>query len=107
MLGRGGRRPAGRFSEGRAPLKITMNVDITPEEMRRLVGLPDVKEFNDHLMEKIREKMEAGVEGYDPMSLFQPYMKTTMAGFDLFSRMMDAAMRGTRAEEPEEPQGRG
>lgn len=77
-----------------------MNVDITPEEMRRLVGLPDVKDFNDQLMEKIREKMEAGVEGYDPMSLFQPYMKTTLAGFDLLSRMMAAAGGGGSREPP-------
>jgi hypothetical protein len=80
-------------------LKITMNIDITPEEMRRLVGLPDVQAFNEQLMDKIREKMEAGVEGYDPMSLFQPYMKGTMAGLDLFQRMMASAMTGGRGDD--------
>jgi hypothetical protein len=81
-----------------------MNVDITPEEMRRLVGLPDVKQFNDQLMDKMREKMEAGVEGYDPMTLFQPYMKGAAAGLDLFNRMMATAMGGGRNEEPRDPE---
>ena len=56
-------------------MKISIDVDLTPEEMRRLVGLPDVQTFNDKLMAKLQERMEAGVEGYDPQSLMRPFMK--------------------------------
>jgi len=72
-------------------VKISVDVDLTPEEMRRLVGLPDVQTFNDNLMAKLQERMEAGVEGYDPMTLFQPYLRGTQAGMELFNRMMSLA----------------
>jgi len=72
-------------------VKISVDVDLTPEEMRRLVGLPDVQAFNENLMAKLQERMEAGVEGYDPMSLFQPYLRGSQAGMELFNRMMSLA----------------
>jgi len=85
-------------------MKMRIDVDITPEEMRRLVGLPDVETFNRELMDQIREKMMAGVEGYDPLSLFQPYFSSTMVGMDVFRKMMEATMAGfTSAGNREEP----
>lgn len=75
-------------------MKIHVDVDVTPEEMRRLVGLPDVESFNRELLDQIREKMLAGVEGYEPLSLFQPYFSSTKVGMDVFRKMMEATMAG-------------
>lgn len=69
-------------------MKVTVDVDITPEEMRKLFGLPDVEAFQQELMEDIRKRMSAGVEGYDPLKLFQPYMSTTLASWDMFQKML-------------------
>jgi len=75
-------------------VNIKVDVDISPQELRKLVGLPDVEPFNRELMDNILERMKAGVEGYDPLSLFQPYMTTTMAGMDAFRKIMSAAISG-------------
>jgi hypothetical protein len=85
-------------------VKISIDLEMTPEEMRRLVGLPDVQAFNDRIMDKLQERMEAGVEGYDPMSLFQPYLRGTQAGLDLFNRMMGMAMSGAKQRGGGEPE---
>jgi hypothetical protein len=69
-------------------MKVTMDVDITPEEVRKLFGLPDVEGFNRQLMDDLRERMAAGAEGYDPLKLFQPYVAGSMAGWDLVQRLM-------------------
>jgi len=69
-------------------MKITVNFDLTPAEMRHLFGLPDVEEFQRQLMNDIRERMMSGVEGYDPMKLFQPYMAGTMASWDMMQKFM-------------------
>jgi hypothetical protein len=69
-------------------MKVTVDVDITPEEMRKLFGLPDVEAFQRQLMDDIRERMNAGVEGYDPLKLFQPYMAGTLASWDYFQKLM-------------------
>lgn len=72
-------------------MKITLECDITPAEMRKLVGLPDVEAFQKQMMDDIRERMMGGVDGYDPIKLFQPYMAGTMASWDLFQKMMTGA----------------
>ena len=75
-------------------MNIKIDVEMTPEEMRRLVGLPDLEAFNRELMEQIRQRMMAGVEGYDPMSLFQPYLSGAAASMDFFRRIMGMAASG-------------
>ncbi|MGB0712940.1 MAG: DUF6489 family protein [Gammaproteobacteria bacterium] len=81
-------------------MKISMNVDLTPAELRKLLGLPDVEPFNENLMSKIQERMEAGMDGYDPLTLFKPYLAGSAAGMDLFSKWMTAAM-GSGGGKPE------
>ncbi|HSH49587.1 MAG TPA: DUF6489 family protein [Halomonas sp.] len=56
-------------------MKINVEFDLTPEEFRRSLGLPDVEAFQKELLERIQKQMEAGVEGYDPMSLMQPFLQ--------------------------------
>lgn len=69
-------------------MKVKVDIEISPEEVRRLFGLPDVEAFQRQLMEEIRERMRAGAEGYDPLRLFEPYVKGTLASWDLFQRML-------------------
>jgi len=72
-------------------MKISVDLDITPEELRKLFGLPDVEAFQRQLMDDLRERMAAGAEGYDPAKLFQPYVSGTMASWDMFQKLMASA----------------
>lgn len=80
-------------------MKVTMDVEITPEEVRKLFGLPDVEAFQRQIMDDIRERMMAGAEGYDPLKLFQPYLAGTMASWDMFQKMLGnvSTMAGSTA----------
>ena len=69
--------------------------------MRKLLGLPDVESFQQALMDDIRKNMTEGVEGYDPLKLFQPYVKGTMASWDLFQKMLAGAAGGRAAGKDE------
>jgi len=73
-------------------MKITMDVDITPEEVRKLFGLPDLEAFHRQLLDDVRARMAAGAEDYDPLKLFQPYVSGSMAGWDLLQRVMSGAV---------------
>jgi hypothetical protein len=78
-------------------MNFHVDVDITPEEMRRLVGLPDVASFQQEMLNQIRERMMAGVEGYDPLKLFQPYLSSAMASWEVFQKMFGVAFQaGTK-----------
>lgn len=66
-------------------MNIRFDVDITPEEVRRLMGLPDVQAFNEKVMSDMMEKLKAGADGYDPMSIFQ---SSVMNNTDMMKQWM-------------------
>ncbi|UXZ53068.1 hypothetical protein LOS15_09385 [Halomonas sp. 7T] len=78
-------------------MKINVEFDLTPDEFRQSLGLPDVEAFQQSLLENIQRQMESGVEGYDPMSLMRPFMQQPMmqqglsqglANFGSYQQMM-------------------
>ncbi|MCG7599164.1 DUF6489 family protein [Halomonas sp. McH1-25] len=91
-------------------MKIHVEFDLTPAEFRQAMGLPDVDAFQRELMSRIQQQMEAGVEGYDPWSLMQPFMQQGlsqgMTNFGNYQQMMLDMMRqagtGRRSESTEE-----
>ena len=84
-------------------MKISINVDMTPEELRRFLGLPDVKPLQDEMVEKMREKMSAGVEGFDPAGMVAPVMATNVAAYEAMQKAFWSALAkgGQDTGEPE------
>jgi len=73
-------------------MNVKIDVDVTPEEMRKLLGLPDVETFQREMLEDIRKKMMEGADGYDPIKFFQPYLSGSVASWDMFQKMFTAAV---------------
>ena len=57
-------------------MKVTINVECTPEEARRYMGLPDVTQFNEHLMRTMAEQM-TGMGSQDFMTNWQTMIENT------------------------------
>ena len=51
-------------------MKITVNIDYTPEEARSFMGLPDVKPMQKMMMEEVKERIRANLSVMDPETLF-------------------------------------
>lgn len=75
-------------------MNFKIDVEMTPEELRKVLGLPDVAAFQQEMMDKIQENMAAGAEGYDPLTLFQPYMANSLGSMDALQKMMLNMMTG-------------
>jgi hypothetical protein len=78
-------------------MKATIEIDATPQEMRELLGLPDVQELQKETMEKIRDKMLSAIESNDVTELMKLYMPMPeqMKGLeDLQSTMWNAMAQG-------------
>lgn len=75
-------------------MKINVTFDMTPEEFRKVLGLPDVQEFQQTFFNTLLEKMKAGEEGYDPMSLYQPMMNESLNAMGQLQKMMFGMMPG-------------
>ena len=69
-------------------MNIKIDIDITPEEFRELMGWPNMQEFQQDLMEQIREQMNVGAEGYDPRSLFQAFVSQSTNSMAAFQKLM-------------------
>ncbi len=84
-------------------MKFHVDVEASPTELRQLMGLPDLEGLQQRMLEDIQARIEQGVEGYDPMELMQPYLKTSLAGMDMMQRLfaagIGAAARQTRKDD--------
>ena len=79
-------------------MNVKIDIDISPDEVRKLFGLPDVEAFQRQLMDDIRARIADGAEGYDPLKLFQPYLSSTLASWDMFRKAMSPATEGASSE---------
>ncbi len=75
-------------------MNVKIDIDMSPEELRKLLGLPDVEPFQRELMDAVRRRLVEGVDGYDPIKLFQPYVTGTLASWDLLQKMISLSGKG-------------
>jgi len=68
-------------------MKITVNIDCTPEEARTFMGLPDVKPMQEMMMEEVKERMRANLSAMDPDTLFKTWMPTGIQNVEQFQKM--------------------
>lgn len=74
-------------------MKITFDVDCTPEEARSFLGLPDVKPMQDSLMKKIEERMAANLEAMSPEALLKTWLPAGVQGMEQMQKMFWTAFQ--------------
>jgi hypothetical protein len=55
-------------------MKVTIEVDCTPEEARRFLGLPDVVPMQQAVMEKLQQRLASVVDATTPEELLKAWM---------------------------------
>ena len=55
-------------------MKITFDIDATPQELRTFFGLPNLEPLQNEMLELIRKNMAMGKEGFDPATLMKPFL---------------------------------
>ncbi|RBI65338.1 hypothetical protein DQ400_18450 [Vreelandella sulfidaeris] len=75
-------------------MKINVEFDLTPDEFRQSLGLPNVEAFQKNLLDNIQRQMESGVEGYDPMSLMRPFLQQPMMQQGLSQGLSEGLSQG-------------
>jgi hypothetical protein len=54
-------------------MKVTVNVDCTPEEARAFLGLPDVQPLQEAVMAQMQERMLNSLKSMDPEVLLRTW----------------------------------
>lgn len=80
-------------------MKVNVDIDMSPEELRRLLGLPDVEPLQREMLDKLRKSVIDGVDGYDPVKIMQPYLTGTLASWDFLQKIVSAAGKSSKAKE--------
>jgi Family of unknown function (DUF6489) len=75
-------------------MKMNIQIDMTPEEARKFLGLPDVSKAQDRMMAEIEKRMKAAVEMNDPEAMMKAWMPLGGAGFEQFQKFMMDSARG-------------
>ncbi len=63
-------------------MKVTINIDCTPEEARAFLGLPDIRPMQDAMMSEIQKRMEQAVRSMDPETMMKTWLPTSLEGFE-------------------------
>jgi hypothetical protein len=70
-----------------AAMKISFDVDCTPEELREFFGLPDVKPVQEKMMAEVEERMRAGLKALEPEAMLKTWLPTGLKGFEQLQEM--------------------
>jgi len=55
-------------------MKITIDIDCSPQEAREFLGLPDIKPLQEAFMANVQDKISAGLSGEDREKMFDLWM---------------------------------
>lgn len=73
-------------------MKMTIEVDCTPEEARRFMGLPDVSGLNDHLVAEMTKRIDSNMSLLDPADFMKNWMAFGTGAQDQFRKMMEMGL---------------
>lgn len=62
-------------------MKVTVDIDCTPEEARRFMGLPDVTPVNEALVEELTKRTAEMAANMDAEKMMQQWMGAGAQGF--------------------------
>ena len=74
-------------------MKMTVEVDCTPEEARRFLGLPDVSVLNEMLV----KEMQSGMHALAPEELVRNWMAFGAGAQEQFTKLMQAGLQAAAA----------
>ena len=79
-------------------MKVTVDIECTPEEARAFLGLPDVQPMQRALLDQLQERMSKNLTKMDPESMFRTWLPAGMQNLEqiqkFFWNQVSTAMRG-------------
>jgi len=74
-------------------MKVTVDVDCTPEEARRFMGLPDMSSVHEAYTDKMTKMIEEGITPDSVETLMRNWIPMGEAGMNVWRSMFDQISR--------------
>jgi hypothetical protein len=68
-------------------MKITIDIDCTPDEAREFMGLPDVKPLQAAVLARLEEQMVAGVDALSPEAMLKSWFTAMPQGAEQMQKL--------------------
>lgn len=75
-------------------MKVTVDVDCTPTEVRAFLGLPDVTPIHDKYVKTMLDSFDGIASAEQMETMFKSFSPLGDAGMRLFRQMMDIGLSG-------------
>lgn len=73
-------------------MKMTIEIDCTPQEARTFLGLPDVTGLNEQLVQEMQKRMSANIVMLSPEELMKNWAAFGAGAQEQFRQLMSAAV---------------
>ncbi len=84
-------------------MKIHVDIDVTPEEARTFLGLPDLEPVQQRMIAELEGRMMAYLAAMEPEAMVKTWLPMGLQGFEKFQDMVWGAMRNaTRSSKGED-----
>lgn len=79
-------------------MKITIDVDCTPDEARRFLGLPDVAPMQAVLVEEVHKRMMANLEAMEPETMMRTWLPVGLQGLETAQKLFWSQLQKAAAD---------
>ncbi len=76
-------------------MKITVDIDCTPDEARQFIGLPDVKPLQAAVLAKLEEQMVAGAAALSPEAMLKSWFGAMPQNADQLQKLFSGFLGPT------------
>lgn len=74
-------------------MKVTVNVDCTPEEARAFIGLPNIAPLQERMMKEMENRMAENLQNLDPETFMKTWLPLTMESWGEMQKMFWGQMQ--------------
>ncbi len=77
-------------------MKITIDIDCTPQEARAFLGLPDVAPMQDAVMAEVQQRLLDNLKAMDPEALSKTWLPAGLQGWEQMQKQFWGQAMGAR-----------
>ncbi len=83
-------------------MKLKIELDLTPEEARTFLGLPDLVPLQEEVLGELRERLVSNLSYLDPQEVLRSWVSGTSRGVEEFRKFFGAAAARTQEASKDE-----
>ena len=82
-------------------MKLNIEIDITPDEARRVMGLPDVSKMQENIAAEMEKRMTEAIKtASDPEALLKTWFSWGSQSLEQFQRFVRESQRAPTRDRP-------